>query len=48
MFRTRLTCVDGLTNLFREIKVKTSVAELSPQYQKLAEWLRIEYDCWSF
>ena len=33
---------DGLTKLFREIKVKNSIAELSPEYQKFAEWLRIE------
>ena len=34
--------LDGLTKLFREIKVKNSIAELSPEYQKFAEWLRIE------
>ena len=34
--------IDGLTKLFREIKVKNSISELSPEYQKFAEWLRIE------
>lgn len=33
---------DGLTKLFAEIKEKNTIAELSPQYQKFAEWLRIE------
>lgn len=28
--------------MFAEIKEKTCIAELSPQYQKFAEWLRIE------
>jgi hypothetical protein len=35
--------LDGLTKLFSEIKEKSSIQELSPQYQKFAEWLRIEY-----
>lgn len=34
---------DGLTKLFSEIREKSTVADLSPQYQKFAEWLRIEY-----
>ena len=34
---------DGLTKLFSEIREKNSIAELSPQFQKFAEWLRIEY-----
>lgn len=34
---------DGLTKLFAEIKEKQTVEDLSPQYQKFAEWLRIEY-----
>lgn len=35
--------IDGLTKLFAEIREKSCIAELSPQYQKFAEWLRIEY-----
>lgn len=35
--------LDGLTKLFAEIREKPSIADLSPQYQKFAEWLRIEY-----
>jgi hypothetical protein len=34
--------LDGLTKLFAEIREKPCIAELSPQYQKFAEWLRIE------
>lgn len=33
---------DGLESLFREIRVKNTIAELDPGYQKFAEWLRIE------
>lgn len=33
---------DGLTKLFAEIREKPCIDELSPQYQKFAEWLRIE------
>ena len=33
---------DGLTNLFKEIKDKDRIADLSLEYQKFAEWLRIE------
>ena len=33
---------DGLTKLFTEIKQKKTIAELKPEYQKFAEWLRIE------
>ena len=33
---------DGLTNLFKEIKDKEKIADLSLEYQKFAEWLRIE------
>ena len=33
---------DGLSKLFHEIKTKNKIAELSPEYQKFAEWLRIE------
>lgn len=39
----RLTgCADGLTKLFKEIKEKEKIADLSVEYQKFAEWLRIE------
>lgn len=34
--------VDGLTKLFKEIKEKQRIADLSLEYQKFAEWLRIE------
>lgn len=33
---------NGLTNLFQEIRVKNTIRELKPEYQKFAEWLRIE------
>ncbi len=33
---------NGLTKLFQEIKDKNTIQELSIQYQKFAEWLRIE------
>ena len=35
--------LDGLTKLFKEIKEKDKIADLSVEYQKFAEWLRIEY-----
>ncbi|KAK2806945.1 hypothetical protein FQN51_005747 [Onygenales sp. PD_10] len=41
-FRQDIVESNGLTKLFQEIKAKQSVDELSPQYQKFAEWLRIE------
>ncbi|PGH14672.1 hypothetical protein AJ80_05853 [Polytolypa hystricis UAMH7299] len=41
-FRRDIVESNGLTKLFHEIKAKNSVEELSPQYQKFAEWLRIE------
>ncbi|KAG5296634.1 PX domain-containing protein [Histoplasma ohiense] len=41
-FRQDIVENNGLTKLFHEIRVKNSVEELSPQYQKFAEWLRIE------
>ena len=41
--RTDLVRPDGLTKLFAEIRQKQTVQDLSPQYQKFAEWLRIEY-----
>jgi hypothetical protein len=41
-----LSCIDkhldGLTKLFAEVKQKNTIAELSPEYKKFAEWLRIE------
>lgn len=33
---------DGLTKLFQEIKEKEKIADLTVEYQKFAEWLRIE------
>jgi Domain of unknown function in PX-proteins (DUF3818)/Domain of unknown function (DUF4443) len=33
---------NGLTKLFQEIKDKQTIQDLSVQYQKFAEWLRIE------
>ncbi|OQE30117.1 hypothetical protein PENSTE_c002G03528 [Penicillium steckii] len=41
-FRRDIVESNGLTKLFAEIREKASIAELSPQYQKFAEWLRIE------
>lgn len=41
-FRRDIVESNGLTKLFHEIKIKESVEDLSPQYQKFAEWLRIE------
>lgn len=35
--------VEGLTKLFEEIRVKTSIKDLRPEYQKVAEWAKIEY-----
>jgi len=35
--------IDGLTKLFQEIREKERIEDLSVQYQKFAEWLRIEY-----
>ena len=35
--------LDGLSKLFAVIKSKNTIQELSPEYQKFAEWLRIEY-----
>lgn len=36
---------DGLTKLFAEIKEKPKIADLTVEYQKFAEWLRIESVC---
>ncbi|DAA77775.1 TPA_exp: Uncharacterized protein A8136_6321 [Trichophyton benhamiae CBS 112371] len=41
-FRQDIVERNGLTKLFQEIRDKDSVEALSPQYQKFAEWLRIE------
>ena len=41
-FRREIVEANGLTNLFAEIKTKNSIKELKPEYQKFAEWLRIE------
>jgi len=44
LFRFRQDIVErnGLTMLFKEIKEKETIQDLSIQYQKFAEWLRIE------
>jgi hypothetical protein len=41
-FRRNIVESNGLTKLFAEIKAKNTIQELSPEYQKFAEWLRIE------
>lgn len=41
-FRQDIVERNGLTNLFKEIKEKKTIGDLSIQYQKFAEWLRIE------
>ncbi|KUL88356.1 hypothetical protein ZTR_05002 [Talaromyces verruculosus] len=41
-FRRSIVEQNGLTKLFAEIKEKNTIQELSPEYQKFAEWLRIE------
>ncbi|KAK6336442.1 hypothetical protein TWF696_001997 [Orbilia brochopaga] len=41
-FRREIVEANGLTNLFAEIKEKNHISELSPSYQKFAEWARIE------
>ncbi|KAL5332979.1 hypothetical protein BJX70DRAFT_87590 [Aspergillus crustosus] len=41
-FRRDIVEHNGLTKLFAEIREKPTVEDLSPQYQKFAEWLRIE------
>jgi hypothetical protein len=35
--------LDGLTKLFAEIREKEKIQDLTIEYQKFAEWLRIEY-----
>lgn len=41
-FRQDIVERNGLTMLFKEIKDKETIQDLSIQYQKFAEWLRIE------
>lgn len=41
-FRRDIVERNGLTMLFKEIKEKDTIQDLSLQYQKFAEWLRIE------
>ncbi|KAI0004004.1 succinate flavoprotein subunit [Xylariaceae sp. FL0662B] len=41
-FRQDIVERNGLTMLFQEIKEKETIQDLSLQYQKFAEWLRIE------
>lgn len=41
-FRQEIVNANGLTRLFQEIKEKETIQDLSIQYQKFAEWLRIE------
>ncbi|KAF3762488.1 hypothetical protein M406DRAFT_107914 [Cryphonectria parasitica EP155] len=41
-FRQEIVDANGLTKLFQEIKEKETIQDLSIQYQKFAEWLRIE------
>lgn len=41
-FRRTVIEKNGLRNLFAEIKIKNSISELEPEYQKVCEWLRIE------
>ena len=41
-FRRDVVERNGLTKLFQEIRTKNTIQELSPEYQKFAEWLRIE------
>jgi hypothetical protein len=41
-FRQDIVERNGLTKLFQEIKEKETIQDLSVQYQKFAEWLRIE------
>lgn len=41
-FRREIVESNGLSHLFQEVRVKKTIAELKPEYQKFAEWLRIE------
>lgn len=37
---------EGLTKLFEEIRAKDDIRDLLPEYQKVAEWAKIEYFIW--
>lgn len=37
-----MNITDGLSKLFAEIRIKDKIADLTVEYQKFAEWLRIE------
>ncbi|OJD29299.1 px domain-containing protein [Diplodia corticola] len=41
-FRREIVEANGLSHLFQEIRVKNRISELKPEYQKFAEWCRIE------
>ncbi|KAL6159729.1 hypothetical protein ACJQWK_06137 [Exserohilum turcicum] len=41
-FRREIVESNGLSHLFQEVRIKNSIRELKPEYQKFAEWLRIE------
>lgn len=41
-FRRSIVESNGLSKLFSEIRRKDTIQDLSPEYQKFAEWLRIE------
>lgn len=41
-FRRNIVEANGLTKLFAEIRQKEKLEDLSPEYLKFAEWLRIE------
>lgn len=41
-FRREIVESNGLSRLFQEIREKDKIQDLDPQYQKFAEWLRIE------
>ncbi|KIV77460.1 hypothetical protein PV11_09253 [Exophiala sideris] len=41
-FRRDIVESNGLTKLFAEIRTKEKIEDLSPEYKKFAEWLRIE------
>lgn len=41
-FRRSIVESNGLSKLFSEIRQKDTIQDLSPEYQKFAEWLRIE------
>lgn len=41
-FRRSIVESNGLSKLFAEIRQKDTIQDLSPEYQKFAEWLRIE------